>query len=312
MVTASSRVALLEEAELRLPKLTEAVEQQKRVVQQCAETINYCEVTLATLSANQQAATAAVQQRLAEEVQGYTDRLSRLERPVSEAEVDQAKSNVQIAAAAVESARAKTESLALQRVALNGRIEAFKAIQQKVAESVAEAERLSEEIAKWKLLEKGTGNDGLIALSIDDAGPEISMLCNSLLNDCYDGRFAVRLDTQRATQTGNIKETFEVVVFDTHRGEEKALGAMSGGERVWVNECLTRAIALYIGQSTTEHYETLFTDEADGPLDPERKRQFMAMKRSVLDRGGYKREYFISQTPELWELADHKIDVTQL
>lgn len=58
--------------------------------------------------------------------------------------------------------------------------------------------------------------------------------------------------------------------------------------------------------------ETLFTDETDGALDPEAKRTFMQMKRAVLRQGGYGREFFITHTPELWEMADHKIMVDQL
>ena len=87
---------------------------------------------------------------------------------------------------------------------------------------------------------------------------------------------------------------------------------MSGGERVWIDEALTRAIAVYLAQSAGRRYQTLFSDEADGPLDPERKRMFMAMKREVLRLGGYEQELFISQTPELWELADCVIDVGRL
>ena len=36
---------------------------------------------------------------------------------------------------------------------------------------------------------------------------------------------------------------------------------------------------------------------------------FMAMKREVLRLGGYGREFFISQTPELTEMADAVIDL---
>ena len=46
-----------------------------------------------------------------------------------------------------------------------------------------------------------------------------------------------------------------------------------------------------------------------GPLDPERKRMFMAMKRRVLELGRYAREFFVSQTPELTAMADAVIDL---
>jgi exonuclease SbcC len=46
------------------------------------------------------------------------------------------------------------------------------------------------------------------------------------------------------------------------------------------------------------------------PLDPERKRMFMAMKREVLAAGRLcEREFFVSQTPELTAMADTVIDL---
>jgi len=68
-------------------------------------------------------------------------------------------------------------------------------------------------------------------------------------------------------------------------------------------------VALYLAQHSGRCYGTLFSDEADGALDPARKRMFMAMKREVLRLGGYAREIFISQTPELTAMADAVIDL---
>lgn len=71
-------------------------------------------------------------------------------------------------------------------------------------------------------------------------------------------------------------------------------------------------MALYLAQTGERRYETLFSDEADGALDPARKRMFGAMKREVLRLGGYRREFFISQTPELAGMADAVIDLEAL
>ncbi len=88
-----------------------------------------------------------------------------------------------------------------------------------------------------------------------------------------------------------------------------SLSLMSGGERTFIDACLTRAIALYLAQNTGRRFDTLFSDEADGPLDPEHKRMFMAMKREVLRLGGYRQEFFITQTPHLAAMADAIIDL---
>ena len=118
------------------------------------------------------------------------------------------------------------------------------------------------------------------------------------------------------TQKGELRETFDIVVFDAEAvsgsSAEKSISLMSGGERVWLNECLARAIALYQGQMSGQKYQTLFADESDGALDTAKKEQFVKMKRTVLELGGYEREIFITHTPELWDLADVVIDVERL
>lgn len=176
----------------------------------------------------------------------------------------------------------------------------------------ARASQLSDEIAKWKLLSKGLGNDGVIALTIDDAGPALTQEVNNLLLACYGMRFTVEIRTQRALANGELREGFEILVHDADNDSTKVVGVMSGGQKVWINESLTRGIALYIAHIAGQPYGTLFTDEADGPLDPEKKRQFIRMKREVLKQGGYAREFFITHTPELLEEADAVIDVAAL
>ena len=169
--------------------------------------------------------------------------------------------------------------------------------------------RIEGELGNWNLFARCMNNDGLIALAIDDAGPALSGLANDLLLACHGPRFTVSILTLLQTGSGDQKEGFDIVVHDGDSGDSKSIGLMSGGERTWIEAGLTRAIALYLAQHAGRHYTTLFSDEADGALDPERKRMFMAMKREVLRLGGYEREFFVSQTPELTVMADVVIDL---
>ena len=184
-------------------------------------------------------------------------------------------------------------------------------IEERLAALDTRTRRIEDQVGVWLLFAKCMSNDGLIALSIDDSGPALSCLANDLLLACYGPRFTVSLKTLVETAKGEAREGFDIAVHDAESGEAKSVTQMSAGERVWINESLTRAIALYLTQNSGRHYETLFSDEADGPLDPERKRMFMAMKREVLRIGGYRQEYFVSQTPELAAMADVVIDLEQ-
>lgn len=169
--------------------------------------------------------------------------------------------------------------------------------------------RIEDELGNWTLFARCMSNDGLIALAIDDAGPELSALANDLLLASYGPRFTVSIQTLLETTKGEQREGFDILVLDAESAESKSLTWMSGGERTIIEACLTRAIALYLAQNAGRKYTTLFSDEADGALDPDRKRMFMAMKRQVLRLGGYEREFFISQTPELAAMADAVIDL---
>ncbi|XUW93319.1 SMC family ATPase (plasmid) [Burkholderia sp. M6-3] len=242
-------------------------------------------------------------------IQQESKQLAAVDVTAAIAETNQKLASTREAIAALEgriegAIRAQTV-LQAEAGALANELEGFSATQRR-------ADRLSDEIAQWKLLAKGLGNDGVIALTIDDAGPALTDTVNRLLLACYGMRFTVEIRTQRALASGELREGFEILVHDAEVDSTKSVSVMSGGQKVWINECLTRGIALYQAQNTGQPYQTLFSDESDGPLDPQRKLQFMRMKREVLKQGGYEREFFISQTPDLVAEADAVIDVQAL
>ncbi|WP_059414397.1 AAA family ATPase [Cupriavidus basilensis] len=262
-----------------------------------------------------------------------SERLARYQRDVADVEVQVTAVRRELSALATEDVTGMLADLDRRitagretTVALDGAIEALIRRQSTLAADrgrieaelaglaalEGRASALSDEIAQWKLLAKGLGNDGVIALSIDDAGPAIAKIVNDLLLACYGQRFTIAIQTQTELANGEKREGFEILVFDADSGTDKNFAFMSGGEKIWVNECLTRGIALYRAQDSGQLFHTVFTDESDGALDPERKRAFMRMKREVLRRGGYQREFFISHTPDSIDEADAVIDVGAL
>ncbi len=168
---------------------------------------------------------------------------------------------------------------------------------------------IERELGDWALFAKCMGNDGLIALSIDDAGPVLAGLTNDLLLACYGSRFTVSIHTLVETAKGEQREGFDIIVHDAESAESKSVSLMSGGEKTWIDACLVRAVALYLKMIAGRCYASLFSDEMDGALDADHKRMFITMKREVLRLGGYEREYFVSQTPELTAMADVVVDL---
>ena len=257
-----------------------------------------------------------IAQALVQQAQHFREALNRLDAVLHGlptpfdhqmlAAAAQAEAQARLALSTAEQAHLAAERDAQSRIELTAQARALADRRVQLQSRMARAEG---SLGNWNLFARCMSNDGLIALAIDDAGPALSGLANDLLLACYGPRFTVSILTLVETGKGEQREGFDIVVHDGESGDSKSLGLMSGGERVWVNECLTRAVALYLAQHAGRRYDALFSDEADGALDPERKRMFMAMKREVLRVGGYQREFFVSQTPELTAMADAVIDL---
>ena len=179
-------------------------------------------------------------------------------------------------------------------------------------QSLKALESAEAEQGHYLLLSKAFGNDGIVALLIDEAGPSLANIANTILLECYGPRFTIEIRTQIPNLQGVMKEGFEIRVHDAETGLSKPMHLNSGGQRVWINECIVRAISIYLAQQSGRSFDCLISDETDGALDEDRKRQFMAMKRQAMTLGKFKQEIFISQTPELWGMADRVIHINQL
>jgi exonuclease SbcC len=235
--------------------------------------------------------------------------LAKLPDLVAAAALSACATDVDVARASVNAAQAKLLAAVRSAQTLRDLQHQQSHLASQTAQIRMHAGKVEEALSCWTLLARCMSHDGLIALAIDDAGPTLARLANDLLLACFGPRFTVAIHTLVESTKGDAREGFDIVVHDGTTGNAKSVALMSGGEKTWVEACLTRAIALYLAMHTGRRYDTLFSDEADGALDPQRKRMFMATKREVLRLGGYAREYFVTQTPQLVAMADAVIDL---
>lgn len=180
----------------------------------------------------------------------------------------------------------------------------------KLADIEAEISSASAEVDDWRHLQKAFGAEGIQALEIDAAGPEVSELINTLLHSCFGSRFSARLQTTALKADGKgTKEIFDLVVIDSEKGREGSASDLSGGERVIVAEALSLAIAIYNARKSSTPILDLIRDEVAGALDEDNARRYLAMLRGALEIGGFHRIYFIAHQPDLWGLSDATIVV---
>ena len=180
---------------------------------------------------------------------------------------------------------------------------------------------LAKQRAAFHDVARAFGKDGIQALEIDNAGPEVSALTNRLLVECYGNRFTVQLVTQALKKSATkkeaisgegFKEDFDLVVYDNEAGRQSSADDLSGGERVIVSEALSLALAIFNAKRSGFPLETLIRDETCGALDPDNADRYIRMLRKAQALGDFHQVLFVSHQPEVSKQADHVIDVPAL
>lgn len=167
-------------------------------------------------------------------------------------------------------------------------------------------------LADWTRLAADLGKDGVQALEVDAAGPELSTLVNELLHTCHGPRFTVSIETTKLSSDGKRQlEGCEVWVLDTVGGREGPVETFSGGERVLVGEAVSLALSVMACRRAGLERPTLVRDETGAALDPANGRAYVAMLRLAAEMVDADKVLFVSHSPELQELADARIVVAE-
>ena len=148
------------------------------------------------------------------------------------------------------------------------------------------------------------GANGIQALEIDNAGPEISELVNSLLRDCFGDRFLVEFITSKAKVTGKgQKEVFTINVSDLNSGHSGDIKEFSGGEKTIVSIAVQLAIALFNCNRSNLKFKTLFFDEITSALSEDNSGLCSQMLEKARVIGDFDSVLFITHSPSAMDQA---------
>lgn len=226
------------------------------------------------------------------------------------AAVSTARARLSAAEAALSTARAEARSAADAVASARGRLAQLGDVAERLAAIDARRQRVGGKRAGYARIEEAFGPNGLQALAIDAAGPEVSTVTNDLLEACFGARFAVALRTIQEAGKGRVqKEVFDILVHDSEAGGVRTLEALSGGQQVLVDEALKLGIAVVNARRNAGMFRTLFRDEADGALDTANAAKYPTMLRRAMALGGFDRLFVISQRDSVIEACDARIAI---
>ena len=109
------------------------------------------------------------------------------------------------------------------------------------------------------------GRNGVPAMIIDSAIPELESAANGLLARMTDGRMSLALSTQREKAGGELQETLDIEIADELGARPYEL--YSGGEAFRINFALRIALSRLLARRAGARLRALFIDEGFGSQD---------------------------------------------
>lgn len=131
-----------------------------------------------------------------------------------------------------------------------------------------EMEPLTKELVRWQTLVKAFGKDGIPALIIENAVPELERIANDILSQMSGGKNYLRFETQRELKNGKgLTETLDIVVGDW--AGERIYETFSGGEQLRIDFAIRFALAELLARRAGARVDWLTIDEGFGSQSDE-------------------------------------------
>jgi exonuclease SbcC len=188
------------------------------------------------------------------------------------------------------------------------RVEVLASLRQRKAGLAAEREEKLQRIARHRTLERAFGKDGVPALLIEQALPQIEAHANELLDRLSGGAMSVRFATQaeyKDKKRDDLKETLDIQISDGAGVRDYEM--YSGGERFRVDFAIRLALSEVLAQRKGARLQTLVIDEGFGSQDAQGRQRLMEAINLVKD--DFAKILVITHLDELKDAFPNRIEV---
>jgi exonuclease SbcC len=137
-------------------------------------------------------------------------------------------------------------------------------------------EELARMAGQYRQLERAFGKDGVPALLIEQALPQIETRANDILDRLSGGNMTVRFVTQatyKDKKRDDLKETLDIQISDSAGTRDYEM--FSGGEAFRVNFAIRLALSEVLAQRAGARLQTLVIDEGFGSQDAEGRQRLV-------------------------------------
>ncbi len=172
----------------------------------------------------------------------------------------------------------------------------------------AERELHARQVGYHRQLEMAFGKDGVPALLIEQALPQIEIRANDILDRLSSGSMSVRFETQapyKDRRREELRETLEIKISDSAGTRDYEM--FSGGEAFRVNFAVRLALAEVLAQRAGARLQTLVIDEGFGSQDTQGRQRLIEAINLV--RQDFSKILVITHIDELKDAFPNRIEV---
>jgi len=187
------------------------------------------------------------------------------------------------------------------------KLESCRYLEQEKQKQMAQARQATEERGLYEELRSAFSKNGVQALLIESAIPEIETEANRLLARMTDGRMHVRFETQRETLKGETVETLEIKLADESGTRNYEM--FSGGEAFRADLAIRIALSKLLARRAGAQLQTLVIDEGFGTQDTQGRERLVEAINAIKE--DFKRVLVITHIDELRDMFPVRIDVVK-
>lgn len=175
---------------------------------------------------------------------------------------------------------------------------------------IEEKDSLSSQITDLRTLERAFGKDGIPALLIEQALPDIESHANEILDRLSSGSMSISFETQREfkdKKREDRRETLDILIRDP--AGERAYELFSGGEAFRINFAIRLALSRVLAHRAGARLQTLVIDEGFGSQDADGRQRLVEAINLV--GAEFEKILVITHLEELKDAFPARIDVTK-
>ncbi len=263
-----------------------------------------------------QAALAPVEREITDleaQIKAHQDEVTRQQSEyegaaASLAQAEAQAPDVEAAEGELLAAREMENRLRMDVGAAQQKVQVLEGLKTRRKELEALREEHAREVGRYKQLERACGKDGVPALLIEQALPEIEMRANNLLDRLSGGSMSVRFITQAAykdRRRDDLKETLDIQISDGAGTRDYEM--FSGGEAFRVNFAIRLALSEVLAQRAGARLQTLVVDEGFGSQDAQGRQRLVEAINQV--RQDFAKILVITHIDELKDAFPTRIEV---